>query len=372
MRARAGEIEHADRLVRQCAPRDVAHRPLDRRDLHVDRERDVMVRGEPFGGRREDRARLLDRRLVEENRREPARQLRVLLDDAAVVVGRGGADAVELALREREAEIGAGFVVDLPREELMHLVEGEDDASGLRGDLARDLAPRRSATAPRTGAPASSSATEISTSKRASVEPAGAAASADAMPRSVEDFPTPGAPRSTGLFAWRLASTSRQRSIASSRPTTGASSPRAARSVRFFPMDDRTGKRFGSRTKRASSCGVRAARGAGFVVERGAGDATGIARTLGACGSGGGGGCEPLVRGFGTRLTATAEAGRCAGRGGGAAFGGGATSGTTRLGETAPTAICIVAFRSRPTSAPQRSISAYAAAVRSPRIARSR
>ncbi len=53
-----------------------------------------------------------------------------------------------------------------------------------------------------------------------------------ASPSTIAVFPTPGSPISTGLFLVRRESTWITRRISSSRPITGSSLPRRARSVR--------------------------------------------------------------------------------------------------------------------------------------------
>ena len=77
-----------------------------------------------------------------------------------------------------------------------------------------------------------------------------------ARPRTTLVLPTPAGPTRHGLFAWRFASTSSVRSISSSRPTTGSSSPCAAASVRFRPSCDSSGNRFGSSANRFAAAGV--------------------------------------------------------------------------------------------------------------------
>ena len=52
----------------------------------------------------QDRDRVLDRRLADEDRLEAPRQRRVLLDVLAVFVERGRADAMQLAARQRRLQ----------------------------------------------------------------------------------------------------------------------------------------------------------------------------------------------------------------------------------------------------------------------------
>ena len=60
-----------------------------------------------------------------------------------------------------------------------------------------------------------------------------------ASPSTTAVFPTPGSPMSTGLFFVRRDSTWTTRRISVSRPMTGSSSPRRARSVRSTPYFSR-------------------------------------------------------------------------------------------------------------------------------------
>jgi hypothetical protein len=81
----------------------------------------------------QDRDRVLHRRLLHQDRLEPPRQRRVLLDMLAVLVERGGADAVQLAPRQRRLEQVGGVhrAVGLARaDQRVHLVDEQDDLAG--------------------------------------------------------------------------------------------------------------------------------------------------------------------------------------------------------------------------------------------------
>ena len=86
----------------------------------------------------QDRDGVLDRRLGDEDRLEPARQSGVLFDVLAVFVERGGADAMQFAARQR----GLQQVGRIHRavglagaDQRVHLVDEQDDAAFGRGDL---------------------------------------------------------------------------------------------------------------------------------------------------------------------------------------------------------------------------------------------
>ena len=89
----------------------------------------------------QDRDRVRDRRLGDEDRLEAPRQRRVLLDMLAIFVERRRADAMQLAARQRRLQeirrvhraIGLAGA-----DERMHLVDEEDDAARGRGDFGED------------------------------------------------------------------------------------------------------------------------------------------------------------------------------------------------------------------------------------------
>ena len=84
------------------------------------------------------RDRVLDRRLADEHRLEAALERLVLLDVLAVLVERGGADAAQLAARERGLEHVGGVHRALGRagaDQRVQLVDEQDDAARRRLDL---------------------------------------------------------------------------------------------------------------------------------------------------------------------------------------------------------------------------------------------
>ena len=86
----------------------------------------------------QDRDGVLDARLVDEDRLEAAGERRVLLDVLLVLVERGGADAVQLAARERGLEqVGGvhGAVGLAGADQGVHLVDEQDDAAVRRRHL---------------------------------------------------------------------------------------------------------------------------------------------------------------------------------------------------------------------------------------------
>ena len=86
----------------------------------------------------QDRHRILDGRLVDEHRLEAAGKGGVLLDMLAVFVERGGADAMQLAARQRRLQkVGRIHrAVGLAgADQRVHLVDEQDDAAAGRRDL---------------------------------------------------------------------------------------------------------------------------------------------------------------------------------------------------------------------------------------------
>ena len=236
----------------------------------------------------------------------------------------------------------------------------------------------RSASEPRMPVPARSAAGSIPMTTLSSKQATSSRlATRWASARAMLVLPTPGPPTRHALLRSRFASTSSTRSISASRPTTGSSSPRAASSVRFLPIWERSGNCFGSSAKRllvedgfAVSFAGRFAFGASF-----AGGATfGGAITGGAFIAGGafgaGGVCGRLSTGAGGRTTGATgitPLGRALAGGGvicgvswlavPRAFDAMAAVladeiGTGRRGGTRPIASCMDATRSRVTSVP--------------------
>ena len=92
----------------------------------------------------QDRDRLLDGRLVDEDRLEAPRERRVLLDVLAVLVERGGADAMQLAARERRLEHVGGVhrAFGLAgADQRVQLVDEQDHVAGGRHLLQHGLEP---------------------------------------------------------------------------------------------------------------------------------------------------------------------------------------------------------------------------------------
>ena len=80
----------------------------------------------------QDRDRVLDRRLADEDGLEAPRQRRVLLDMFAVFVERGGADAMQFAARQRRLQQVGGVhrAVRLAgADQRVHLVDEQDDVA---------------------------------------------------------------------------------------------------------------------------------------------------------------------------------------------------------------------------------------------------
>ena len=104
MHAGAGLVDHVDGLVRQAAAGDVAARKLDGRldgvvgDLHVVVL--LVAVAEPL----EDLDRLALGRRLDHDHLEAAVQGAVLLDVLAILVERGGADALDFAAGEARLE----------------------------------------------------------------------------------------------------------------------------------------------------------------------------------------------------------------------------------------------------------------------------
>ncbi len=92
-------LHQVDRLVRQEAVGDVAVRQGRRRDQRAVGDPDPVVHLVFFLDAAQDRDRVLDRRLGDEDRLKPPGQRRVLLDLLAVFVQGRGADAMQLTAR---------------------------------------------------------------------------------------------------------------------------------------------------------------------------------------------------------------------------------------------------------------------------------
>ena len=138
---RGGLVDQVDRLVGQEAVGDVAVRQRgrgdDRRVLDAHAVVDLVALLQPA----QDRDRVLDARLVDEDGLEAALQRGVLLDVLAVLVERGRADRAQLAAGEHRLEqVGGvdGALGGAGADDRVQLVEEEDDAALAVGDLLED------------------------------------------------------------------------------------------------------------------------------------------------------------------------------------------------------------------------------------------
>ena len=229
-----GFVHQVDRLVGQEPVGDVAVRQRRRGDQRAIGDAHAVMQLVFLLDAAQDRDGVLDRRLAHEHRLEPPRQRRVLLDVLAVLVERGGADAVQRAARQLRLDqvrsIHRAFGA-AGAHQVVQLVDEQDDLSLGRLDLLQhglqpllelaaifrpgDHAPRSSASS---CLPFSASGTSPLTMR-------------SARPSTMAVLPTPGSPISTGLFLVRRASTWMVRRISSSRPITGSSFPSRASAV---------------------------------------------------------------------------------------------------------------------------------------------
>ena len=131
---RGGLVDEVDRLVRQVAVGDVADRQV-RRGLHgVVGDRHLVVLLVALADAHQDLDGLLERRLLDHDRLEAALEGGVALDVLAVLVERGGADALQLAAGERRLEDVGGVDRALGRagaDERVELVDEEDRVVGV-------------------------------------------------------------------------------------------------------------------------------------------------------------------------------------------------------------------------------------------------
>ena len=226
---RRGLVDQVDGLVGQEAVGDVAVREHRRGDEGRVLDADAVVHLVALAQAAQDRDRVLDRRLVDQHRLEAALERGVLLDVLAVLVERGGADAVQLAARQHGLEQVAGVHRALGRagaDDGVQLVDEEDDLA-LRAPAPPSARPsgaprtRRGTWRPATSAPMSSATIRLS------FRPSGTSPRTMrwARPSTMAVLPTPGSPISTGLFLVRRESTWMTRRISSSRPMTGSSLP---------------------------------------------------------------------------------------------------------------------------------------------------
>ena len=129
-------VHQVDRLVREEAVGDVAVRQRRRRDQRAVGNAHAVMRLVLVLQPAQDRDRILDAWLVDINRLEAAGERGVLLDVLLVLVERGGADAMQLAARQRRLEQVRGVhgAVGLASaDDGMHLVDEQDVGAGRGG-----------------------------------------------------------------------------------------------------------------------------------------------------------------------------------------------------------------------------------------------
>ena len=136
--ARRGLVDQVDGLVRQLAVGDVAVR--ERRGGHDRRigDLDPVVHLVALLQAAQDRDGVLDRGLIHQHLLEAPLERGILLDVLAVLVERGGADAVQLAARERRLEHVAGIHGAFGLAGADHgvqLVDEQDDLAFLLGQI---------------------------------------------------------------------------------------------------------------------------------------------------------------------------------------------------------------------------------------------
>ena len=127
-----GLVDEVDRLVGQEAVGDVAVAEHRRRDERGVADAHAVVRLVALLQPAQDRDRVGDRRLADEDRREPALERGVLLDVLAVLVERRRADAAQLAAREHRLQQVRGVDRALGgagADDRVQLVDEEDDAA---------------------------------------------------------------------------------------------------------------------------------------------------------------------------------------------------------------------------------------------------
>ncbi len=138
---RGGLVDEVDRLVRQEPVGDVAVAERRRRDERGIRDPDAVMDLVPLAQAAQDRDRLLDRRLVDEDRLEAPLEGGVLLDVLAVLVERRRPDRVELAAGEHRLEQVRGVHRPFGRagaDDRVELVDEQDDLAVAVLDLLQD------------------------------------------------------------------------------------------------------------------------------------------------------------------------------------------------------------------------------------------
>ena len=134
LQARGRLVDEVDGLVGQEAVGDVAVGQGRRRDQRAVGDAHAVVLLVLLLQAAQDRDGVLDRRLGDEDGLEAPRQRGVLLDVLAILVERGGADAVQLAARQRRLQQVAGIHGALGlagADDGVQLVDEQDDAAAL-------------------------------------------------------------------------------------------------------------------------------------------------------------------------------------------------------------------------------------------------
>jgi hypothetical protein len=228
-------VHQVDGLVRQLAVGDVALRQPRRGDDRRVGDIHPVVHLVALFQSTEDRDRVFLAGLVNQYFLEAPLQRRVLFDVLAVLVQRGGADAVQLAAGQGRLEHVArihGALGLAGADHGVNLVDEQDDPALLLGELVENrLESLLEITAKLR---AGEQCTQVQRQDALVPQPLGTSPLITrwARPSTIAVLPTPGSPMSTGLFLVRRCSTWIVRRISSSRPITGSSLPSRARSVR--------------------------------------------------------------------------------------------------------------------------------------------
>ena len=203
--ARPGLVDQVDRLVRQEAVGDVAGAELGGGAERLVGDLELVVLLVALADAAQDLDRLLDARLVDHHRLEAALEGGVPLDVLAVLVQRGGADALQLAAGERRLEDVRGVDRALGRagaDQRVQLVD-EQDAVAL-ASISSMIFLRRSSNSPRYFVPATSEPmSSVSRRLPSSVSGTSPATMRWARPSTMAVLPTPGSPMRAGLFLVR-------------------------------------------------------------------------------------------------------------------------------------------------------------------------
>ena len=231
-------VDEVDRLVGEEAVGDVPVGEHGRGDERRVADLDAVVRLVALLQAAQDRDRVGDRRLADEDRLEATLERRVLLDVLAVLVERRRADRAQLTAREHRLQQVRGVDGAFGRaraDDRVQLVDEEDDLARRVLDLGEDgLEPLLELAAVlRPG----EQRADVERPHALALEPLGTspATMRCASPSTIAVFPTPGSPMSTGLFFVRRERTCMTRRISSSRPMTGSSFPDSASEVRSRP-----------------------------------------------------------------------------------------------------------------------------------------